>query len=178
MNKWIMGLMASAAIALPAMAQTSPPGPQTERTQPPGTATQGEIAPGQLSRDQVMQLQQALKAKGHDVAVDGVWGPSTANALRGFQTKEGMSGSGLDSQTLTALGIDSARFGNPSPDTRVAPGAPPSTSPSDPGSPPGTQPNPGAQPDPSPGSPDRTPGAAPQQPNPGSTPQSPSGPSR
>ena len=55
MNKFLLGLLASAAIALPAMAQTSPPGSQTERTQPPASTDQGEISPSQLSRDQIMQ---------------------------------------------------------------------------------------------------------------------------
>ena len=108
MNKFLLGLMATAAIAIPAVAQTTMPGPQTEK--PPAAApSQGAISPGNLSREQVIELQHALKAKGYDVGPsDGVWGENTANALRNFQDKQGLSGGQLNSQTLSALGIDSA----------------------------------------------------------------------
>ena len=186
MNKFLLGLMASAAIAIPAAAQTTPPGPQTEQSQPPSAApSQGAISPEGLSREQVMELQNALKAKGYEVGpADGIWGPNTANALRSFQDKQGLSGGQLNSQTLSALGIDSTRYGNPQQNNPgaqppgVAPGAPPSgTQPGQPGQPsdPGstTDPNRSTQPD------GRAPGAAPTPPaTPGAKPGSPSGPTR
>jgi len=188
MSKFLLGLMASAAIALPAVAQTTPPGPQSEQSQPPSAApTQGDLSPAQLNREQIMELQNALKAKGYDVGpVDGVWGPSTSSALRNFQDKQGLTGGQLNSQTLSALGIDSTRYGNPQQNTPgsqppgVAPGAPPSSTqpgqpgmPSSPGSP-GSEPNRGTD---SPNQ--RAPGAAPTPPsNPGTSPGAPSGPAR
>ena len=185
MNKFLLGLLASAAIAIPAAAQTTPSGPQTEHTQPP-MAAPGDMSPQNLSREQVMELQNALKAKGYDVGpADGVWGPNTANALRNFQDKQGLSGGQLNSQTLSALGIDSTRYGNPQQTTpgsqppSVAPGAPPSgTQPGQPGSP--ANPSAPADPNRSMDSPNqRVPGAAPTPPaNPGSSPSAPSGPAR
>ncbi len=185
MSKFLLGLMASAAIALPAVAQTTPPGPQTEQSQPPSAApTQRDISPTQLNREQIMELQSALKAKGFDVGpVDGVWGPSTSIALRNFQDKQGLTGGQLNSQTLSALGIDSTRYGDPQQNTPgsqppgVAPGAPPSgTQPGMPNSPssPGTDPNRGTD-----SLDQRVPGAAPTPPaNPGTSPGAPSGPAR
>jgi peptidoglycan hydrolase-like protein with peptidoglycan-binding domain len=190
MNKFLLGLMASAAIAIPAVAQTTPPGPQTEQSQPPSAApSQGDMSPQSLSREQVMELQNALKAKGYDVGpADGVWGPNTASALRSFQDKQGLSGGQLNSQTLSALGIDSTRYGNPqqnnpgSQPPSVAPGAPPSsTQPGQPGAPSDPS-SPGAPSDPNRGSmqPDqRAPGASPTPPTtPGKSPGAPSGPTR
>ena len=136
-----------------------------------------------------MELQNALKAKGYDVGPsDGVWGENTANALRNFQDKQGLSGGQLNSQTLSALGIDSTRYGNPQQNNPgaqppgVAPGAPPSsTQPGQPGQPSNPS-SPGSPSDPnrSMTQPDqRAPGAAPTPPtNPGTSPGAPSGPAR
>ena len=55
---------------------------------------------------QVKQVQQALKDKGQDPgSIDGKMGPKTTAALQSFQQAQGISGSGLDQQTLTALGV-------------------------------------------------------------------------
>lgn len=60
-----------------------------------------------MDQDEIRDLQQALKDAGRDVEVDGVWGDSTAQALRDFQEEEGITASGeLDDETLTALGLD------------------------------------------------------------------------
>jgi peptidoglycan hydrolase-like protein with peptidoglycan-binding domain len=83
-----------------------------------------------LSSDQVRQVQQALKDKGHDVgAIDGQWGPKTQNALKEYQQAQGMSASGeLDSQTLSSLGVSGSAVGSPgageqpSPEAGGAPG--------------------------------------------------------
>jgi len=58
------------------------------------------------SSDEVRQVQQHLKDKGVDVAVDGVMGPKTRAALKSFQQQQGLTASGdIDSSTLTALGV-------------------------------------------------------------------------
>ncbi|MGH7006353.1 MAG: peptidoglycan-binding protein, partial [Alphaproteobacteria bacterium] len=104
MNKIIFALMASAAIAVPAFAQQMQQNPPGQSQTPGQTRTlQGEISPSNLSRDQIMQLQESLNAKGFNVgAADGVWGPATADGLRGFQQKQGMQADGrLNGQTLT-----------------------------------------------------------------------------
>lgn len=94
----------------------------------------GGSAPGgdtqNLSSEQIREVQQALKDKGHDVGpVDGILGPQTENALKEYQKAQGMSASGeLDSQTLSSLGVSGSAVGapgageQPSPDAGGAPG--------------------------------------------------------
>lgn len=53
---------------------------------------------------QVRDLQQSLKDAGHDLTVDGQWGPATEQALRDFQRDQGLDTSGRpDSETMAAL---------------------------------------------------------------------------
>lgn len=84
MHKLIIS--AIAAISLSAFAQTNYRNPQTIR-----------------------QVQQALIDHGHDVGrVDGVWGTRTQQALRSFQSDQGITSSSnnmLDTQTMAALGV-------------------------------------------------------------------------
>jgi peptidoglycan hydrolase-like protein with peptidoglycan-binding domain len=55
----------------------------------------------------VRQVQEKLKSAGHDIQVDGVWGPNTQAALREYQQKQGHQPTGeLDQQTLSALGVE------------------------------------------------------------------------
>jgi peptidoglycan hydrolase-like protein with peptidoglycan-binding domain len=56
----------------------------------------------------VRNVQQALQDKGFDVgSIDGVMGPRTEAALREFQQRQGLKGSGqLDQETLAALNVD------------------------------------------------------------------------
>lgn len=83
------------------------------------TGAMGGSSPGSsaqsLSSDQIREVQQALKDKGHDVgAIDGMWGPQTENALKEYQQAEGMSASGeLDAQTLSSLGVSGSAVGAP-----------------------------------------------------------------
>lgn len=85
-----------------------------------------------MSSDQIRQVQQALKDKGHEVgSIDGKWGPKTQNALKEYQQAQGMSASGeLDSQTLSSLGVSGSAVGapgsgeqQPSPEAGGAPGS-------------------------------------------------------
>jgi peptidoglycan hydrolase-like protein with peptidoglycan-binding domain len=59
-----------------------------------------------LSSERIVQLQQALQRKGFDPGpIDGVLGPMTRNAVRGYQDQYGMPATGeIDNQTLYALG--------------------------------------------------------------------------
>lgn len=78
--------------------------------------------------DAVRQIQQALKDKGADLQVDGVWGPSTEQALMDFQKDQGQGqATGQpDQETLQALDVDIAA-GQPqtaqTPSDTAAPGA-------------------------------------------------------
>lgn len=62
------------------------------------------------NRDQVKQVQEALKDKGHDPGpIDGVMGPKTQDALRAFQKDQNLPSTGrMDTQTLGALGVSGA----------------------------------------------------------------------
>ena len=57
-----------------------------------------------VSDDLIRQLQQALSDEGHEIAVDGIWGPETQDALSQYQQDEGLDSTGqLDTQTLAQL---------------------------------------------------------------------------
>lgn len=54
------------------------------------------------------RLQEALNAQGYNLAVDGMHGPATENALRDYQSRNGLSQSGsLDGATRDRLGLRS-----------------------------------------------------------------------
>jgi hypothetical protein len=57
--------------------------------------------------DQVKQVQEALKAKGHDPGpIDGTMGAETQEALRAFQKSQDLPVTGqLDSDTIDKLGV-------------------------------------------------------------------------
>jgi membrane-bound lytic murein transglycosylase B len=57
---------------------------------------------------QVTAIQEALKDKGHDPGpIDGILGPRTREALKSFQTAEGLNATGRsDPDTLAALGVE------------------------------------------------------------------------
>ena len=59
------------------------------------------------SSSTVRNVQQALNAKGFNAGpADGQWGPTTENALKQFQTAQGLPPTGvLDTRTLNALGV-------------------------------------------------------------------------
>jgi hypothetical protein len=192
MKALFMALAASTALAFPAattvLAQQSQPG----QTQP--QAGDQSISPQRMNKDQIRQIQQALKDKGlYRGEVDGIWGPNTASAMRQFGSKEGQTSGAqrggmdrIDPNTLTALGLDPAQFrqgpsdratpGAPSSPPRTSPGAPPSgTQPSSPGTSPGLKPDYNNSPSNTPGN---NPGDSPSGPS-GSSPSSPGpGPSR
>jgi peptidoglycan hydrolase-like protein with peptidoglycan-binding domain len=59
------------------------------------------------SSEEIRQIQQALKDRGQDPGtVNGVMTPQTQQALRTFQSQQGLNATGtLDAQTRTALGV-------------------------------------------------------------------------
>ena len=68
-----------------------------------------------MSREEIRELQMALRDKGFAVEVDGVWGPRTREVLVQFQQRQGLQGKGeIDQQTMSALGINARGQGQPS----------------------------------------------------------------
>lgn len=86
------------------------------------------------NRDQVRQMQQALKDKGHDPGdIDGVMGAKTKAALKDFQKAEGLKETGmLDKDTKSKLGMEGTK--SSSTGTSGSPSASPATAPSTGGS--------------------------------------------
>lgn len=122
MKHFMLATVASLALSLPAMAQstnTMQPNDQTQMSAPSqnGNASQdqsgnqqaqNEINPSRLDRQQIRHIQTALDHKGFNVKrVDGKWGPETEAAVKQFQQKQNLQGDGqLDQQTLGALGVN------------------------------------------------------------------------
>lgn len=72
-----------------------------------GELTRGQLSPGDTGAD-VRSLQRALRDFGLPVAVDGVYGTGTANAVRTYQRTRGLTVSGIaDRDTLEDIGFES-----------------------------------------------------------------------
>jgi len=73
--------------------------------QAPVAATTPEISPRLMKR-----VQTALRGDGlYTGRIDGIWGPKTQGAVRGYQQAHSLSGDGaIDSATLASLKIASA----------------------------------------------------------------------
>lgn len=64
---------------------------------------QSEVPPP-VDAETVRNIQQALSDQGHQVKVDGIWGPKTHEALMEFQREQNLTASGqLDGETFAAL---------------------------------------------------------------------------
>jgi hypothetical protein len=68
------------------------------------TTANGSMAHG---NSDTRRLQQALNAQGYNLAVDGIHGPATENALRDFQSRNGLTQGPLDESTRARLGLNS-----------------------------------------------------------------------
>lgn len=115
MNKVLTLAMLGALAVTPALAagaqsgQAAQPGQQMGQQQQPGQWQQQQLgaAPEQaLDENLVRDIQQQLQAQGHQVQVDGVYGPETRQALQQFQQQQGLQPHGqVGLDTLAALGI-------------------------------------------------------------------------
>jgi len=126
MKSFTMVMLASAALALPALAEQRHEGQMSRNQYPQQDWTRqdwgssGEqtsqmrqrIQAENLSSNQIRKIQRALKNAGHDVGnVDGKWGPNTRQALKDFQEDKGMAATGrLNRRVIGALGFDPERF--------------------------------------------------------------------
>jgi hypothetical protein len=133
MKQLMLATVASLALSLPAMAQSTmqhnnmpaqqgQQNPTNQMNNPDQSAQNNQAQPGkqkqqqaenvirpsQLSHQQVRQIQQALNKKGFDAKhVDGIWGRETTDALNNFQKKNDLQGHGeLTQQTLAQLGVN------------------------------------------------------------------------
>jgi hypothetical protein len=83
-----------------------------------GGMTSGDLGMrgARAGKSQVRQVQEALKAQGHDPgSVDGVMGRHTQEAIRAYQRSQNLTETGrLDAQTSEKLGVGAARTGSPS----------------------------------------------------------------
>jgi len=79
----------------------------TDVRQSGGQRTPTSSAGMAASSEEITKLQQALKDRGQDPGtVNGVMTPQTQQALRNFQSQQGLNATGtLDSQSRTALGL-------------------------------------------------------------------------
>jgi Putative peptidoglycan binding domain len=72
----------------------------------------------ELSPDMIQQVQGRLQQQGiYHGSVDGVWGPGTESAVRGYQQQHNLNATGrLDANTLTALNLGpDQNYGNAQP---------------------------------------------------------------
>ncbi len=71
------------------------------------TWARGESAQPQMSQDDIRQAQERLQELGYyDGAIDGIYGPKTAEAMRTYQQAQGLPVTGtLDQETARALQI-------------------------------------------------------------------------
>jgi peptidoglycan hydrolase-like protein with peptidoglycan-binding domain len=70
----------------------------------PGSLSPWPVVAIGLNGHPVKTLQYLLRARGHNVAVDGDFGPQTDTAVKAFQTSKGLTANGsVDAQTWTAL---------------------------------------------------------------------------
>ena len=75
--------------------------------QAPTTSTSTRAYPSAYDAATIARVQQALNARGYNAGpVDGVWGQSTMDAVRKFQSSAGLPVTGeLGPNTLNALGV-------------------------------------------------------------------------
>jgi hypothetical protein len=129
MKSTLVALFATAALAIPAMAQQQDPNKTTDQntsqnqnaqqnTPDPSTDKQagrsGQSASMHLSRAQTRMLQKTLNSSGLDAGpADGIMGEKTKQAIQKFQSQKGLNASGqLDRQTIAALRAERGKSGS------------------------------------------------------------------
>jgi peptidoglycan hydrolase-like protein with peptidoglycan-binding domain len=123
MKRTLIALFATAALAIPAVAQQQDTNQKTDQNasqdqnkgqdrnagqNAPDTSADMRNAPSgsiHLTRAQTRMLQQALNSGGLDAGpADGIMGEKTREALKKYQSQKGLNASGqVDRQTLGAL---------------------------------------------------------------------------
>ena len=130
MKRTLIALFATAALALPAVAQQQDPKQNADQNtsqnqnggqdQNPGQNTPDPSMDKQsggsinLTRAQTRMLQQALNSGGLDAGpVDGIMGEKTKQAVQKYQSQKGLNASGqVDRQTLAALLAERGKSGS------------------------------------------------------------------
>ena len=93
--------------SVPSDIDRSPTTPGREQQLPPSGRDTPKGTEG-MSASDIKQVQQALKAKGHDAGTSGVMDDKTREAIRAFQKAEGLTMTGtVDDKTAQALGVSS-----------------------------------------------------------------------
>jgi peptidoglycan hydrolase-like protein with peptidoglycan-binding domain len=126
MKRTLIALFATAALAIPAVAQQQDPNQNTDQNtgqnrntgqdqntqqntpDPSMDKKSGRSGSINLSRAQTRMLQQGLNSGGLDAGpADGIMGEKTKQAIQKYQSQKGLNPSGqLDRQTLAALRAD------------------------------------------------------------------------
>jgi len=106
----ILGLGAGGAILWWALRARAAPGPTPEEPIRPSRCRVLELTSPNMQGDDVRAVQQALLRAGYSLGpagVDGLYGPDTEAAVRGFQLANGLPVTGVvDAATYAALGIE------------------------------------------------------------------------
>ncbi len=69
------------------------------------------VSLGTLRTAQIIDVQNALRREGYDIAVDGIAGPKTRDALALFQSTHDLKADGtLTRLTLSKLGLPASKF--------------------------------------------------------------------
>ncbi len=58
-----------------------------------------------MGSDSIVRIQKALRAKGHNIVIDGRLGNDTMSALNAYQRKNGLATRGITYETLNSLGV-------------------------------------------------------------------------
>ena len=89
----------------PSDLERTPTTPGREQQLPPSGREVPKGTEGMSATD-IKQVQQALKAKGHDAGTSGVMDDKTREAIRAFQKSEGLTMTGtIDEKTAKALAV-------------------------------------------------------------------------
>ena len=123
MKRTLIALFATAALAIPAVAQQQDPNQKSDQNasqdqnkgqdqnagpnapDPSANTQSAQSGSIHLTRAQTRMLQQALNSSGLDAGpADGIMGEKTKEALKKYQSQKGLNASGkVDRQTLGAL---------------------------------------------------------------------------
>ena len=97
----------TALLALSSVAALAACSGYNSNNNPPSRISYASPQPAGLSPDMIAQVQTRLQQSGnYNGRIDGVWGPATEGAVRGYQQQHNMNVTGqLDNATLTSLNV-------------------------------------------------------------------------